>query len=133
MGSLSIGQVAREAGIGVETVRFYERRGLIEEPARRASGYRQYGTDVVERLRFIRETKSLGFTLNEIKELLSLRLDPEAPSAIVKERVDAKITDVQNKIRSLQRMERELAKLTAKCDGQGPTCECPILISIDRK
>ncbi|MCH8048022.1 MAG: MerR family transcriptional regulator, partial [Planctomycetes bacterium] len=74
--SLTIGQLARRAEVGVETVRFYEREGLLEEPARRPSGYRQYDEGVVDRLRFIRRAKQLGFTLKEIRELLSLRLDP---------------------------------------------------------
>ena len=78
MKSLTIGQLARRAGVGVETVRFYERKGLLEEPSRRPSGYRQYDEGVVDRLRFIRRGKELGFTLGEIKELLSLRLDAES-------------------------------------------------------
>ncbi len=78
---LSIGRVARRAGVGVETVRFYERQGLIEEPPRRMSGYREYDEDVVSRLGFIRRAKELGFTLKEIKELLSLRRDPSTPAA----------------------------------------------------
>ena len=75
MKTFTIGQVAREAGVGVETVRFYEREGLIEEPSRRASGYRQYGDETVLVLKFIRRAKELGFTLKEIRSLMDLRLD----------------------------------------------------------
>lgn len=131
MKPLTIGQVAREAGVGVETVRFYERKGLIEEPNRRASGYRQYGEAIVNRLRFIREAKELGFTLNEIKELLSLKVDPSSSCADVKVRAETKIADIEEKIRTLQRMKRALAKLTKACSGDGPTSECAILESLD--
>jgi MerR family transcriptional regulator, copper efflux regulator len=133
MKSLTIGQVAHEAGVGIETVRFYERKGLIEEPTRRASGYRQYGEEVVDRLRFIREAKDLGFTLNEIKELLSLKLDPSSSCAEVKGRAEAKIADIEEKIRTLQRMKRALAKLTKACSGDGPTSKCPILEALEPK
>jgi len=133
MKTLTIGQVAREAGVGVETVRFYEREGLIEEPSRRASGYRQFDEAVVDRLRFIREAKELGFTLNEIKELLSLKLDPASSCADVKGRAEVKIADIEEKIRTLQRMKRALVKLTKACSGDGPTGACPILESLDGK
>ncbi|MEX1027022.1 MAG: heavy metal-responsive transcriptional regulator, partial [Candidatus Paceibacterota bacterium] len=119
MKPLTIGQVARQAGIGVETVRFYEREGLIEEPDRRASGYRQFEEVVVDRLRFIREAKELGFTLKEIKELLSLKLDPRSSCADVRQRAEAKIDDIEEKIRMLQRMKRALGKLTKACSGNG--------------
>jgi MerR family transcriptional regulator, copper efflux regulator len=131
MGSLTIGRVASDAGVGVETVRFYERQGLIPEPARRASGYRQYGEDTVARLRFIRRAKELGFTLKEIKSLLSLRLDPASTTADVKRQAEEKIADIEAKIRSLQRMKRALGKLTAACHGHGPISDCPILDALD--
>src|SRR5207247_2671094 len=99
MDTLSIGQVARLAGVGVETVRFYEREGLLEEPPRRESGYRQYGEDVVARLRFIRRAKELGFTLKEIAGLLALRVDPDTTCADVRQRARTKIADVEAKIR----------------------------------
>lgn len=127
MRPLTIGQVARQAGVGVETVRFYEREGLLDEPARRPSGYRQYEGDIIARLLFIRRAKELGFTLNEIKELLSLRPDPSTSCADVKLRAQAKIEDIEEKIRTLQRMKKALVKLTQACSGRGPTSECPIL------
>ena len=129
--SLTIGQLAGRAEVGVETVRFYEREGLLEEPARRPSGYRQYDEGVVDRLRFIRRAKQLGFTLSEIKELLSLRIDPATTCADVKRRTEAKLDDVAAKIRSLQRMKRALVKLTKACSGRGAASECPILESLD--
>lgn len=131
MKPLTIGQVARRAGIGVETVRFYERRGLIEEPPRKESGYRQYPEEVVSRLRFIRRAKDLGFSLKEIAELLSLRLDSEATCDDVKARTEAKIEDIKARIQALQGMKRALAELVAACSGEGPASECPILEGLD--
>ena len=128
--SLMIGQLARRAEVGVETVRFYEREGLLEEPARRPSGYRQYDEGVVDRLRFIRRAKQLGFTLKEIRELLSLRIDPATTCGDVKSRAEAKLEDIAAKIRSLQRMKRALVKLTKACSGRGAASECPILESL---
>ena len=128
---LTIGQLAKRADVGVETVRFYERKGLLEEPDRRASGYRQYDEDVVRRLEFIRRAKELGFTLKEIKELLSLKIDPSTTCADVKGRAETKIKDIESKIRTLQRMKRALVKVTKSCSGSGPTSECPILEAIE--
>ncbi len=129
--ALTIGLVARRAGVGVETVRFYERQGLIEEPPRRLSGYREYDEEVASRLGFIRRAKDLGFTLKEIKELLSLRRDPATSAADVRRRAEAKITDIESKIRSLQKMKRALAKLTAACGCRGTSAECPLLHALD--
>jgi Hg(II)-responsive transcriptional regulator len=128
---LTIGQLAERAGVGVETVRFYERKGLLEEPDRRPSGYRQFDERVVDRLRFIKSAKELGFTLNEIKELLSLRLEPTSKCADVKDRSEAKMANIEDKIRTLRRMKNALMKLTNECSGQGSTSECPILDALD--
>ncbi|SRR5581483_7076532 len=131
MKTLTIGQVARRAGVGVETVRFYERQGLLDEPDRRESGYRQYTEAVILRLRFIRRAKELGFTLKEIRELIALRRDPSATRAEVRQQATAKITDIEAKIRDLQRMKEALLKLTASCGGRGPASGCPILEALD--
>ena len=133
MKPLTIGQVARRADVGVETVRFYERQGLLQEPARKESGYRQFTEDVVARLRFIKRAKELGFSLKEIKELLALRVDPETTCAEVKSRAQAKIVDVEAKILALQRIRKALVKLTTVCRGSGPTSECPILDALDKE
>jgi Hg(II)-responsive transcriptional regulator len=124
---LTIGEVARQAGIGVETVRFYERQGLLEEPQRRASGYRQFDPDAVAVLRFIRRAKELGFTLKEIKGLLALRLAASATRAEVRQQAKAKVTDIEARIADLQRMRDVLAKLIKKCHGDGAATGCPIL------
>jgi MerR family mercuric resistance operon transcriptional regulator len=133
MKPLTIGQVARQAGIGVETVRFYERRGLLAQPSRRASGYRQYTEDVVARLRFIRRAKELGFTLKEIRELLALRLDPDTTCADVRQQTQLKLAEVEAKISDLQRIRQALMRLTTSCWGQGPTSACPILGALDNQ
>lgn len=132
---LNIGQVAKMGEVGVETIRFYEREGLLDEPDRKPSGYRQYDESVVHRLDFIRRAKELGFTLKEIKELLTLKVDPSTTCADVKGRAKTKIKDIEGKIRSLQRMKRALVKVTNSCSGNGPTSHCPILEAIesDRK
>ena len=130
---LTIGQVARLAGIGVETVRFYEREGLLQEPERRQSGYRQYGEEVVGRLLFIRRAKELGFSLAEIRDLLSLRDDPEATAGDVRGRAEAKIAEIEARVRDLQRMKRALLTLTATCSGHGPVGTCPIIEALDQR
>jgi len=127
MDGLRIGQVAKQAGVGVETIRFYERKGLIEEPPRGDSGYRQYEEGAVSRIRFIRRTRELGFTLKEIRELLNLRVDADASLGDVRRRSEAKLLEIEGKIADLRRMKRALAELTARCCGEGPIGECPIL------
>ncbi len=133
MKPLSIGQVADRGGIGVETVRFYERQGLIEEPPRSKSGYREYPEIIVSRIRFIRRAKELGFTLKEIKELLSLRLDPATTCADMKSRAETKIADIEARIRSLRKMKDSLVKLTAACNDRVTANECPILEALDQE
>ena len=132
MKTLTIGKVARGAGVGVETVRFYEREGLIEKPLRKDSGYRQYSEETTTRILFIRRAKELGFTLKEINELLSLRLDPGKGCGDVKIRALEKITDLGTRIRTLQRMKKTLTKLTKACDGHASVNECPILDALDK-
>jgi MerR family mercuric resistance operon transcriptional regulator len=133
MKALTIGQVAHRAGVGVETVRFYEREGLVEPPARGASGYRQYGEGAVAQLRFIRRAKELGFTLKEVADLLALRQGPDTTCADVKQKALAKIADVEAKIRDLERIRQALLAVTVPCTGGGPTSACPILGALDEK
>lgn len=131
MKTLTIGQLAKQAQVNVETVRYYERRGLIPEPPRRESGYRQYSQDAVARLQFIRRAKELGFSLREISDLLSLRVGPDATCGDVKRRAERKLTDIEEKLQALQRMKKALTKLAAACRGRGPTSECPILEALE--
>jgi len=129
--SFTIGQVAQAAEIGVETVRFYEREGLLAEPDRKSSGYRSYPASAIARLQFIRRAKDLGFTLNEIKQLLELRRDPESTAADVRKRALTKIQDIDSKIRSLQEIRSALEMLVNHCHGRGPLSECPILDAME--
>lgn len=131
MKPLTIGQLAGRAGVGIETIRFYEREGLLAEPARKESGYRQYSDDVVDRLRFIKRAKDLGFSLKEIAELLAMGVAPGTTCADVKKRAEAKIADIEEKIRSLRRIKQALVKVTKQCTGRGPISECPILDFFD--
>jgi MerR family copper efflux transcriptional regulator len=133
MKSLTIGHLAREAGINLETVRYYERRGLLPKPPRSASGYRLFPTDAARRLRFIRRAQELGFSLKEIRELLSLRVSRTTTSRDIRARAEAKIADIDAKIRSLESMKKTLRKLTNVCEGCVPVAECPILESLDRE
>ena len=131
MESLTIGRLARAVGVNLETIRYYERRGLLPKPPRSGSGYRLFPAETKRRLRFIRRAQELGFSLGEIRELLSLRLAPAAKSADVRRRAQAKITDIEAKIRSLQSMKKALRELTQTCSGCGPVRDCPILESVD--
>ncbi|HEV1994561.1 MAG TPA: MerR family DNA-binding protein [Candidatus Acidoferrum sp.] len=133
MKSLTIGRLAKQAGVNLETVRFYERRGLLPRPPRSASGYRLFPADAARRLRFIRRAQDLGFSLTEIGELLSLRVSRRTTSADIRTRAEAKIVDIEAKIKSLESMKKTLRKLTRVCDGCSPVAECPILESLDRE
>ncbi len=124
---MKIWKVTKAAGIGIDAVRFYEREGLIQAPARRPSGYREYTPDIVMNLRFIRRAKELGFSLKEILELLRLEASDGATPADVRERAEAKLEDLEERIRSLQRMRRALRKLVESCPGKGPLSDCSIL------
>ena len=106
--ALSIGQIARQAGLGVETVRSYERQGLLSEPARRKSGYRQYTKDALIRLRFIKRAKKLGFSLKEIAELITLHFEPDTSCPEVMAHAQATLTDIQARIRDLNKIKKVL-------------------------
>lgn len=125
--TLTIGELARRAGVNLDTVRYYERRRLLPKPARSASGYRRFPPELVRRIRFIKHAQALGFTLTEIKELLALRVDPDTSCAEVRSRARAKVSDIEQKIRSLEGMKRALGQLAETCSGRGPVSDCPIL------
>ena len=128
---MTIGHLAKQAGVNLETVRYYERRGLLPKPPRSASGYRLFPTDSARRLRFIRRAQELGFSLKEIRELLSLRVSHTTTSKDIRVLAESKIADIDAKIRSLESMKRTLRKLTAVCRGCAPLAACPILESLD--
>lgn len=125
---MTISRAAEQAGVGVETIRFYERRGLIKQPARpRAGGYRFYDDGVVERIRFIRQAQELGFSLREIAELLSLRADPGADCGDVRAQALTKREEVNRKIAQLQHIRSALDELIATCPGGGALRACTII------
>lgn len=131
MGSLTIGALSKRAGVGVETVRFYERRGLVRRPTRPRAGYRSYPDDAVERIRFIRHAQALGFSLREVKELLTLRVTAGTSCAAVRSRAAAKVADVERRLADLERIRIALAKLVAACPGRGALATCTILEVLD--
>jgi Hg(II)-responsive transcriptional regulator len=128
---MTVGELAARAGVNVETVRYYERRGLLPQPARTAAGYRRYEPDAVARLRFIKRAQRLGFTLHEVEELLALRVRHAGACEAVGRRARAKISLVRQKLRELEAMERSLTRLAAECDARRPTGECPILHALE--
>jgi len=131
--SLRTGEVAARAGVNIQTLRYYERRGLIPEPRRRASGYREYPQDAVRIVQFVKRAQELGFTLSEIEELLRMRDDQSASCAEVRAAAQAKIDDVDLKLRSLRAIKRALGILVSSCRSDGSTRECPILEALDEK
>lgn len=131
METLTRGELAQRCAVNFETVRYYEQQGLIPKPSRSASNYRLYDEDTVRRIRFIKRAQELGFTLHEIKELLSLRAEPRAGCADVRERAQTKVRDIDEKIRTLRGMRRALSRLMTECSGRGGISECPILDALE--
>lgn len=123
---MKIGQLAERAGVAIDTVRYYERHGVLPEPARQASGYRSYGKDDIARLRFVRRAKDLGFTLKEISELLALSSRPEDDMGSLKAAAGEKLAEVEHKLSELARMRDGLHTLIAACPGHGALKSCPI-------
>ena len=129
---LTIGRAAEAAGVGVETIRFYERRGLIDQPRKPArSGFRTYPDDVVPRLRFIRRAQAMGFSLGEIGEFLSLRADPAADCGKVRERATTKLAEVDRKLAELNSMRAALEDVIAGCPARGALRQCTILEALE--
>lgn len=129
-GPLTIGALARRAGVGIDTIRYYEREGLLPAPLRRASGYRSYGDATVTQLRFIRRAKLLGFTLEEIRDLLALSRDRSHGVKAVKRRAEERLHALDARIADLTRVRNGLAELVAACPGRGEPEHCPILLAL---
>lgn len=130
MEQLTIGRLAQLVGLNLETIRYYERRGLLGKPPRTAAGYRQFSPESVQRLRFIKRSQELGFTLNEVAELLELRHDPANGRDDVHTRAAEKIKDIDRKMQTLAAMKSVLGGLIARCEQCGSE-ECPILASLE--
>lgn len=131
--TIRIGRLAELSGVSIDTVRYYERAGLLPEPSRRASGYREYSHSDVERLRFVRRSKELGFSLSEIADLLSLADDRHSDMKGVKKKAEKRLEQVEIKITELQRVKRGLKKLITACPGHGELDRCPIVAALNGK
>lgn len=130
MSGFTIGKVATASGVGVETVRYYQRRGLIEEPRPLATSFREYPGSVVDRIRFIKRAQDLGFTLAEIEELLGICDRPGASRGKVRLLAERKLETIRQKIFDLQQMESTLSHLVEQCSGRGAVPGCPIIEAI---
>jgi len=131
--SLKIGEVAEHGGVSLQTIRYYEREGLLPKPARLASGYRIFPDTAVRRVHFIKRSQELGFSLAEIRELLSLRENADAGAHDMRERARTKMADIEEKIRRLRAMKKALKALAESCPGCGPLSDCPILDALEAK
>jgi MerR family transcriptional regulator, copper efflux regulator len=128
---VKIGQLAGRAGVGVETIRYYERRGLLEEPGRTPGGYREYAEPDVLRLRFILRCKELGFSLSEIRELLDLRVAPGSTADDVRRRAAGKVASIDERITDLERIRAALRQLIGSCSAHGRPEECALMHALD--
>lgn len=131
MHSLKSGELAKQANVNPETLRYYEREGLLAEPVRTESGYRLYQQAEVKRVRFIKKAQELGFSLKEVKELLSLKWSGSHSASEVKQLTEQKILDIEAKIQSLLAMKAALQELASTCSGKGSIDDCPILNSLE--
>lgn len=129
---LKIGQLAKQVGVNIETIRYYERLNLLGPTSRLPSGYRLYNREAQRRLRFIKNAQALGFTLHEIEELLDLRVSSTARCGDVQRTGEAKLRHVEAKVRDLQALARALRSLIRDCRAGQPTDRCPILQSLEK-
>lgn len=129
--SLKIGDLARETDTRVVTIRYYEKIGLLPEPARSSIGnYRAYGRDTLERLKFIRRCRSLGFSLEQVRDLLALASEAEHACDAVDRLTSEHLAEVERKIADLTRLAEELRRISASCQGGGTISNCRIIQSI---
>lgn len=131
MKSLTVGQLAERAGINPESIRFYEAQSLMPQPSRSAAGYRMYPRSAALRIRFIKRAQELGFSLKEIKELLSLAEDRTSDCGDIRVLAQTKVAEISQKIETLEAMKRALTVLADTCPGTGPAVNCSILESIN--
>jgi Hg(II)-responsive transcriptional regulator len=129
--AMTVGRTAQLADVGIPTMRFYERAGLLPKPLRTAANYRLYPDGTVIRIRFIRRAQQLGFSLKEIRELLELRVNRKKSCSDVRQLAGEKIADIETRMRSLQRMRRALLRLSDQCDAEAGRSTCPLLDSLE--
>ena len=133
MQGLTVNKLARQSGVNPQTVRYYEREGVLPRAPRTPGGYRSFPPDCVARVRFVKRAQELGFSLDEVKELLILRDHPQTACSDVLKRAEEKITMIAAKIRNLQAIRRELVRLAKRCDGRGTPHSCPLLEALENK
>ena len=131
--TMTIGQIAKQTGLSVEAIRFYEKEALISPPERSQSGYRMYQPDVVKRVNFIKQAKAVGFSLKEIRDLLSLKASEATCCGDIHAVATEKIEEIDTKISELKNMRNILANLAAQCETSADLSECPILDSLDQQ
>ena len=128
---LRIGEVARRADVNVQTLRYYERRGLLPAPTRRPSGYREYSAETVRLVRFIKRAQELGFSLRDVGELIALRENPSRNRVAVRAVAVRKAADIASRIRRLTAMQKALEQLIEACECALDTRHCPIIEALD--
>ncbi|WP_407270650.1 MerR family transcriptional regulator [Radiobacillus sp. PE A8.2] len=134
MKGLAISEVARVCGVNIETIRYYEKRGLIQEPPRTASGYRSFSKEVIERINFIKRAQELDFSLSEIQKLIRITdNDKNFTAEDAQQFAKEKLSEVEQKIRGLESVKSLLGDLLERCSGKGPICECPIIQDLSRQ
>ena len=131
MDYLTTGRLAKEAGVKIDTVRYYEKRGLIPKPPRKDSGYRMFKEDTIKRIAFIKHAQEIGFSLHEIEELLFVRVNSKTTCSEVKKMTEAKIAEVESKILHLHRIKKALEKMVTICSANKRIGDCPILDMLD--
>lgn len=131
MDTFRTGKLAHEAGVHIETIRYYERRGLIPEPERDRSGYRQYPADTLTRMKFIGHAKHMGFTLEEIRDLLDLCVNRGSSCLAVKEKAESKISEIDIKIKYLKEMKKSLEHIASQCSGNTAIADCSIVKALE--
>lgn len=130
---LKIGELAKEAGVNLQTVYYYERRGILAPSTRLESGYRLYDSAAVKKLRFVKSAQALGFSLAEIASLLKLRVGRTSSCGSILKKAEAKLGEIETKIESLARLRRTLRSLISDCRNRNTTDACPILSSLEEK
>ena len=130
---MRIGEVAAQAGVHIQTLRYYERRGLLPPPSRQVSGYRRSDADIIKRVRFIRRAQDLGFTLQEISDLLTLRTDSARSCGVVENRAAETLSRIEDKIRDLERMRAGLAQYLSACRSRESIGDCPLLAALGQE
>ena len=131
MEQLTVGQLAKRSRVNLETIRYYEKQGLLPKPPRLQSGYRAFPIESVKHIRFIKQAQELGFSLKEVKELLALRINPNSTGADVRKRAEAKLADIESKMKTLKTIKKELTELMASCNGKSSIENCPIMKSLN--